>query len=1226
MSLHKPKTSPIVSDCPQQLPNFNLPEGQMAKDCFPKVPDFNLPDACNGTGVGGPVLWSDIQNIPPCIIDCATLTNYVIDIINAHTSSVTADNGLTKTGNNIQLGGTLTKLSTVIDLNDKSFIIGGITPTGDSSSLELGIGLNRLQSYNATSTISSILELSPTDAVVGTRNALSGLNTELQFTQAFGQPILAVDQLNSIGFRYGNNYSGNNTGLNFNPRWIPDQGWNDSAYAPISGSGNYIQNQNAIIQTPATFDISDTGAARGFISKGAFSAVAGVARGNNFTNTLTATANNDVLTAVNINPIFVPGSFTNVDQTALNVNGLTRLTQMVGSRIDLNIGIFNNFLLIGRIAQAGNIRFARSSDGSFTGMIGYSSAGSNSDFGITSIGGSGTIFLEAQPSTGFIDKRFTGTTCSRMFPTGNEVWQNGGTFIDNGFKLDVIGSFRVNHASVNFPLLATNATTDFPLSVDASGIVGRGAATIAGSYILNQTAVAQTANLWINGNGFGSSFRSFKNTDVGPSFVLGTLAGLNRWRIQGINAETGSQTGYNFAIFGASDAGVENITPFLTINRALGFVSLLGGAEALKVGTNTGNPDHTFIGFYPRTATPTIRNGFIGYPSNGSNQLTINNEIVGGILSLVTTGTGGRMQINAESVTQTAPSASSLNQFFTITGYNSSNSSVGFTGVTHLSLIPNGSQIILRTSSGTAATPIASGSGSIFGQFITSGYNTSSAIYNTTSIRGVASEQWTPTAGGSRQEFYTTKNTTLAQVLAMTIDQDQSVKTWGGGEALKVGTNTGLSDFVLMGFYGRAVTPTTRTARIGYLSAGNMQFVIENEISNGNIQLNNTGAGAVASISSNNTIIQPNNAGTQNWRVQYVGGSSELVLNAEGSLTSQVNSPVFIGATYRGTAGAKTFITSGDNMMRISAGTYVSTSGFNRPASLFFVAAENHSAIANGALIDFYTTLNGTITQVRNLRLDHNGSLIHSGNRTGTAVNGLGVDSTGKLVNMAVESILTVSNGLTRTGNNITLGGNFGSTGPPYDIDLNGQNNNSYFQVTTAKNDWSQDALFSISPTKIDINHSGITRDAQITLDSTNARMFWTNPAGGAKTELVLGDVGVILTDSISSIGLRNAASYAANNTGANYNARWIPDQGWNDSVYIKKQNVGVAVADGSAALTYTFAHNAGFTPTGVIVTSNSTDASGYIKAEISGSSIIVTYATGRTIGISNLTWSYLVF
>jgi hypothetical protein len=58
------------------------------------------------------------------------------------------------------------------------------------------------------------------------------------------------------------------------------------------------------------------------------------------------------------------------------------------------------------------------------------------------------------------------------------------------------------------------------------------------------------------------------------------------------------------------------------------------GGGALGLHIKAGAVDHGYISFFPRTATPNTRGGYLGYPSAGSNNFTIANEISGASLVL----------------------------------------------------------------------------------------------------------------------------------------------------------------------------------------------------------------------------------------------------------------------------------------------------------------------------------------------------------------------------------------------------------------------------------------------------------------------------------------------------------------------------------------------------------------------------------------------------------------
>jgi len=140
-----------------------------------------------------------------------------------------------------------------------------------------------------------------------------------------------------------------------------------------------------------------------------------LARGTYHSETLTATANNDVLVGVDINPSYVNGAFTDVSNFGLRVNGVTSL----------------GFLRVSQVA------FSTVPNGNMsTGIHGVSN---------------NLSFL-----TG-------GTTQGQFFSnTGNLLLQNGGTYTDNGYRLDTIGKSRVHNLDTttgeNWNLTVTNNT------------------------------------------------------------------------------------------------------------------------------------------------------------------------------------------------------------------------------------------------------------------------------------------------------------------------------------------------------------------------------------------------------------------------------------------------------------------------------------------------------------------------------------------------------------------------------------------------------------------------------------------------------------------------------------------------------------------------------------------------------------------------------------------------
>lgn len=98
---------------------------------------------------------------------------------------------------------------------------------------------------------------------------------------------------------------------------------------------------------------------------------------------------------------------------------------------------------------------------------------------------------------------------------------------------------------------------------------------------------------------------------------------------------------------------------------------------------------------------------------------------------------------------------------------------------------------------GTAASPTAIASGDILGIFRTSGYDgTATGGSGATDVRGLATQNWTNAAHGSKLVFFTVPNGFTALTTALTLDQDQSATFAGAVTASTTLGVTGASSLV----------------------------------------------------------------------------------------------------------------------------------------------------------------------------------------------------------------------------------------------------------------------------------------------------------------------------------------------------------------------------------------------------------------------------------------------
>jgi hypothetical protein len=255
-------------------------------------------------------------------------------------------------------------------------------------------------------------------------------------------------------------------------------------------------------------------------SVGSVTASGAIARGNFLQPTLVAAANSDVLVGLEINPTFTNGAFTGVKNNWINLVGNASIN-------------FTNQLYLKRGDV--DVLFA-----------------SSAETQLKTVSSSAPL------------KFFVGSTSqyAQFFATtGNLLLQNGGTFTDAGYKLDVNGSVR-----------ATG-------SISAASAIARGT-------FLNQTLVATANNDVLVG------------LDIASTFTLGAFTGVSRFPLRIRNAANTA------SVFGVSSDGVVRWgnsiesgnstgqlswdTDLVFINGALNLGFRTGGTDRMRI-FNTGN-------------------------------------------------------------------------------------------------------------------------------------------------------------------------------------------------------------------------------------------------------------------------------------------------------------------------------------------------------------------------------------------------------------------------------------------------------------------------------------------------------------------------------------------------------------------------------------------------------------------------------------------------------------
>jgi hypothetical protein len=197
---------------------------------------------------------------------------------------------------------------------------------------------------------------------------------------------------------------------------------------------------------------------------GSETASSAIARGGLINTTLVAAANNDVLVGLDINPTFTNGAFANVANVPIRLSSVRGGFMWLGSTGTGNSGTgfqayqftTNDTTNIGTMivsqrnatSTATTLLVQQLGTGlalnvtNISGVIAAFTNGVNADLGIDLTSGVSLL----RTTAGAISLGATSTEGLRMFAsTRNVLIQNGGTFTDAGFRLDVNGTARVQN-------------------------------------------------------------------------------------------------------------------------------------------------------------------------------------------------------------------------------------------------------------------------------------------------------------------------------------------------------------------------------------------------------------------------------------------------------------------------------------------------------------------------------------------------------------------------------------------------------------------------------------------------------------------------------------------------------------------------------------------------------------------------------------------------------------
>ena len=322
-------------------------------------------------------------------------------------------------------------------------------------------------------------------------------------------------QLNNSYFTFGNS-TGASTQLTVSNLTSYNQNFNFGGSGGILNAQIFNNTGNWLFQTSGSFldnnykiQINATSSNSGSLFVGGVTIATGsIARTMLISSSLSASANNDVLVGLDINPTFTNGAFTGVTNYALRVNGdiVSPNTSNIGTgAVPFRNGVFNNYV-----------------------------------FGAIFSGYSGGFYLNVG---GINFGRFHTTT-------GNFQLQNGGTFVDNGYRLDISGSTRItDNLIVTGSVTAASFTGSFSGSLSGISSTASYVLPLTQSVIIKGTGTTSaTTTLTIQNTNNSASFTVRDDGVVyanGPGYTLTNT-------IFGYNAFSSNTTGSNITAFGTN--------------------------------------------------------------------------------------------------------------------------------------------------------------------------------------------------------------------------------------------------------------------------------------------------------------------------------------------------------------------------------------------------------------------------------------------------------------------------------------------------------------------------------------------------------------------------------------------------------------------------------------------------------------------------------------------------
>lgn len=310
----------------------------------------------------------------------------------------------------------------------------------------------------------------------------------------------------------------------------------NTIFATFFNSTGNVTLQNGGTFTDAGYRLDVNGTARiqnQLTTTGSITAASAIARGVYMNQTLVAAANGDVLVGLDINPTFTVGSFTGTTLVPLRIGGSNGGAGILFSNQNWKIG-----------SNGGNMVYN---------------------------GGQAFDFYSGISATPITFSISTSRIAQFHATTGNFTLQNGGTFTDAGFRLDVNGTARIQNqltvkgsgtTSATTALLVQNSNLSSSLAVLDNSNIGLGTTTPLATLDVRgtQTASSAIARTVLISSSLSASANSdvLIGLDINPTFNTGSFTSvLQRFASFSIAGSNKGSIGFDTAanIFQINSAG-----------------------------------------------------------------------------------------------------------------------------------------------------------------------------------------------------------------------------------------------------------------------------------------------------------------------------------------------------------------------------------------------------------------------------------------------------------------------------------------------------------------------------------------------------------------------------------------------------------------------------------------------------------------------------------------------